>query len=312
MKDYLIIIHKVTMPWIYVCHKLQFDLVQYWATNWTMYTLCNACNGESPWRWWTWGGFLVNFGWIWHPSSFGVCVGQRREGNFDQFQYLPILTIGPRQSTHPSLENFQETRAGWILKRNFFLLRGTFLFCSSFCSAVGVSSVILRIIFQTEFHLTLLISHSSSLLPLSARNWQVLERESYSRGKAQYILQYTSFATHNQIPGICNWQRLPYKSDLKKYSATESLCLQNPIQLVPHSTVHLYFPFSYEHLCLNSLGSIRWQGIRAEINQYNDLERKMTLNSWGLHHYWMCVAYILKSLLSKNIFWVYSPSAGCC
>ena len=140
MKDYLIIIHKVTMPWIYVCHKLQFDLVQYWATNWTMYTLCNACNGESPWRWWTWGGFLVNFGWIWHPSSFGVCVGQRREGNFDQFQYLPILTIGPRQSTHPSLENFQETRAGWILKRNFFLLRGTFLFCSSFCSAVGVSS----------------------------------------------------------------------------------------------------------------------------------------------------------------------------
>ena len=128
------------MPWIYVCHKLQFDLVQYWATNWTMYTLCNACNGESPWRWWTWDGFLVNFGWIWHPSSFGVFVGQRREGNFDQFQYLPILTIGPRQSTHPSLENFQETRAGWILKRNFFLLRGTFLFCSSFCSAVGVSS----------------------------------------------------------------------------------------------------------------------------------------------------------------------------
>ena len=187
-------------------------------------------------NWWTWDGFLVNFGWIWHPSSFGVCVGQWREGNFDQFQYLPILTIGPRQSTHPSLENFQETRAGWILKRNFFWLRGTFLFCSSFCSAVGVSSVILRIIFQTEFHLTLLISHSSSLLPLSARNWQVLERESYSRGKAQYILQYTSFATHNQIPGICNWQRLPYKSDLKKYSATENLCLQNPIQLVPHVT----------------------------------------------------------------------------
>ena len=90
------------MPWIYVCHMLQFDLVQYWATNWTMYTLCNACNGESPWRWWTWDGFLVNFGWIWHPSSFGVCVGQRREGNFDQFQYLPILTIGPRLSTHPS------------------------------------------------------------------------------------------------------------------------------------------------------------------------------------------------------------------
>ena len=229
MKDYLIIIHKVTMPWIYVCHKLQFDLVQYWATNWTMYTLCNACNGESPWRWIS-GEFWMNLAsiiiWCFRwPTKRGKLWPISISSNLDNW---------PASEHTP--ENFQETRAGWILKRNFFLLRGTFLFCSSFCSAVGVSSVILRIIFQTEFHLTLLISHSSSLLPLSARNWQVLERESYSRGKAQYILQYTSFATDNQIPGICNWQRLPYKSDLKKYSATESLCLQNPIQLVPHVT----------------------------------------------------------------------------
>ena len=217
------------MPWIYVCHKLQFDLVQYWATNWTMYTLCNACNGESPWRWIS-GEFWMNLAsiiiWCFRwPTKRGKLWPISISSNLDNW---------PASEHTP--ENFQETRAGWILKRNFFLLRGTFLFCSSFCSAVGVSSVILRIIFQTEFHLTLLISHSSSLLPLSARNWQVLERESYSRGKAQYILQYTSFATDNQIPGICNWQRLPYKSDLKKYSATESLCLQNPIQLVPHVT----------------------------------------------------------------------------
>ena len=186
-------------------------------------------------------GELVNLGWIsgefWMNLASIIIWCLRwpmKRGKLWPISISSNLDNWPASEHTP--ENFQETRAGWILKRNFFWLRGTFLFCSSFCSAVGVSSVILRIIFQTEFHLTLLISHSSSLLPLSARNWQVLERESYSRGKAQYILQYTSFATHNQIPGICNWQRLPYKSDLKKYSATENLCLQNPIQLVPHVT----------------------------------------------------------------------------
>ena len=102
-----------------------------------MYTLCNACNGESPWRWWTWDGFLVNFGWIWHPSSFGVCVGQRREGNFDQFQYLPILTIGPRQSTHPNLEIEISNRVDFEKKLllapgNFPLLFKLLLCCGCF------------------------------------------------------------------------------------------------------------------------------------------------------------------------------------
>ena len=58
---------------------------------------------------------------------------------------------------------------------------------SSFVQAFALLWVFpLRIIFQTEFHLTLLIGHSSSLLPLSARNWQVLERELFKREGSIY------------------------------------------------------------------------------------------------------------------------------
>ena len=154
---------------------------------------------------------VVNFGWIGHSSSFPICVGRGKADTHWQSGKLWQISIssnlyncsapnsGGRWHGGKCGTNLTKAQTGWIFvdQRNFTLLP---------CS--GVSPVFPQLIFQNELHLTLLISHS--LCPRATGKCS-RERGSYSGGrKAQYILQYGSFAIANQNHRICNPQTRDY------------------------------------------------------------------------------------------------------
>ena len=163
--------------------------VTIWSSSILSYQLNNVHIVQCM-QWWI-AMEMVNLGWIsgefwmnlasiiiwclrW-PTKRGKLWPISISSNLDNWpasEHTPEPREFPRDSSRVDFEKKLLLAPG-----NFPLLFKLLLCCGCF---------LLRIIFQTEFHLTLLISHSSSLLPLSARNWQVLERELFKREGSIY------------------------------------------------------------------------------------------------------------------------------